>query len=227
MKRSHFLSATFINVILLAFGCNANAALLERDWEFSPQGNHLLTIDTNTQLEWLDLTVTAGLSKEAVLSLLSVDPQFTTFRYATISEWQSLVEASGISLSLMGGYHSELYDPVVSLMSMLGTTYFTIGDNNATQGMLADQYGTCCARRTYMEIRHDSGDVARVIDNWSYPVWQQAPQIGSYLVRAASPVPEPRSVALFVCGITIVALASRRRFLALVPSTRSSRISRG
>ena len=43
---------------LLAF--NANATIISTDWRIT--GDNLITQDTDSGLEWLDLTVTDGLS---------------------------------------------------------------------------------------------------------------------------------------------------------------------
>jgi len=180
-------------------------ALVEREWEKGTPGNADITFDSTTGLEWLDLTITANLSKNTVLDLLVNDTSFYGWRYATGAEWTSLVSGAGVDPSLFGtGYNSELYAPVLNLMTFLGTTYVTIGDNNATQGILADQYGLSSARRTYMEIRHDMGDVARVEPGWGIPVYSAYSQIGSYLVREPTAVPLPSAVYLFISGMLML-----------------------
>lgn len=205
MKRR--IIGLFLSMVVLP----VQAALFERDWEYAAAGNSQITFDSSTELEWLDLTVTATLSKEDVLILLSTDPRYSSFRYATIAEWQGLVTSGGVSLNLVGGaYSTALYAPVSGLMEKLGTTYVVAGDNNATQGMLADQYGLANVRRTYMEVRHDMGDVARVIDNWSVPVWEHYEQIGSYLVRTAAPIPEPSVLVMLLSGLGALLLVTKR-----------------
>jgi hypothetical protein len=54
------LKTTFIAVALLLSATSTQAALVETDW--TNTGDALATLDTDTGIEWLDLTQTLGMS---------------------------------------------------------------------------------------------------------------------------------------------------------------------
>ncbi len=68
-------------VTFLLFSSTAHATLIEKD--FLSAGDALLTFDTETELEWLDVTHTLNLSFSDVQSELGEGGQFDGWRYAT------------------------------------------------------------------------------------------------------------------------------------------------
>ena len=76
-------------IILLLVTCtSAGAALLIRD--LRTPGDALITFDTVTSLEWLDLTETRGRSYIDITGQLGPGGEFSGWRYATLVETQSM-----------------------------------------------------------------------------------------------------------------------------------------
>src|SRR5262245_21225908 len=73
---------------------SVNMALLEKDWKTA--GDKLLTLDNTTGLEWLDLTQTAALTFNVVSAQLGPGGNFEGFRFATLSEVNGFLAASGL-----------------------------------------------------------------------------------------------------------------------------------
>lgn len=68
----------------------ANAALQSIHWK--NEGDNLVTLDTDTGIEWLDLTITRGKSLKEISSLLS--GEYTGWRLPTVAEMRTLMFAT-------------------------------------------------------------------------------------------------------------------------------------
>ncbi len=79
-----------------------------------------LTIDTDTNLAWLDLTFTDGKSFDDVSSQFGAGGDFEGFRYATENEVLTFFEHAGIPN--VPGTSSENFDPISALYTLVGTT---------------------------------------------------------------------------------------------------------
>ena len=87
--------------ILAAFGVVNQAvgqpsALLEADW-MPGSGDGLLTLDTNTGLEWLDLTVTENMSVTTVSAQFGSGGSYEGFQYASAGEVGQLFTDAGLT----------------------------------------------------------------------------------------------------------------------------------
>ncbi|WP_425404302.1 hypothetical protein [Hwanghaeella sp.] len=93
------LRVTFIGflVICLAAIGTARAELVNADWRV--RGDKLLTRDTETGLEWLNIEQTYGRSRAEVKELFGVDQEFEGFRFATLNEFETLLKNAGIPLN--------------------------------------------------------------------------------------------------------------------------------
>lgn len=67
--------------MLSCFVTSAHAVLVERDW--ITEGDSLITYDTKTGLEWLDIPATADMPYNVVLTELSSSVIFNGFTFAT------------------------------------------------------------------------------------------------------------------------------------------------
>lgn len=76
----------------LMFSFVANADIVSIDSVF---GSNTVTQDTDTGLEWLDVTVTAGMSYSSVLAEMSVGGDLDGYRYATVDELDQLIANFG------------------------------------------------------------------------------------------------------------------------------------
>lgn len=83
---------TTLSALILATGlisAQANAAFVETDWK--AQGDGLATLDTDTGIEWLDVSETYNLTLEQINSRLSAD--LSGWRYATFDEVVNMVSS--------------------------------------------------------------------------------------------------------------------------------------
>jgi len=80
-----------VTSILMLVSIQANAILVEA--MYKNHGDGLITIDTETHLQWLDLTETTSMSYDYVGSQFGVGGLFQGFRYATEAEFESLIDA--------------------------------------------------------------------------------------------------------------------------------------
>lgn len=126
-------------VILLFKPLTVQGALVEVDWLTG--GDHFLTRDCETNLEWLDLTETAGYSYNQIMG---GEGDFITskgFRYASISEIETLFMHTGLLVNQLEWVEGT--EDAQALLNMIGTLYidqYSLG----TSGYSADAspYGT-------------------------------------------------------------------------------------
>jgi hypothetical protein len=95
-----------------------------------------LTIDTSTGLAWLNVSKTAGLSYNWVLSETQAGGEFSGFRFATVQEVVQLYSSAGLTPSAYGdtaGYYSASSPLIQTFFSLLGTS----GTINGLPGIIA------------------------------------------------------------------------------------------
>ena len=123
---SKFIFTLFTNIIF-GFGIS-HAALIEKDWKNA--GDGLITLDTSTGLDWLDLTVSQGqYSFDSIQSEFSPGGKFKGFRLADRSDIDSLLSSFGLTqhdLSDTAGDRAE----VKNYLSLLGImqSVFSVAD---------------------------------------------------------------------------------------------------
>jgi len=221
-----------ILLIALTVACisNAQAALLTQD--LYSTNDELITIDTTSQLEWLDLTATNGVSVVDVAS--GYGGYFNEgFRYATHSEVLNLYTNAGIvGFDPDPFYHTasltENYSPIETLISLMGCTA-TCDDtpNSFPYGhrpVLAGTYGATPNAVNFENRYFSSSYISMQISSSRFPAQDGTGTAaignrssiakgayegyGSFLVREAT-VPEPSTLLLFSIGVLGIR-ASRR-----------------
>jgi hypothetical protein len=93
LKTGHFVFSVMLLSLLLSVGM-ARGALVSSDWQ--TVGDNLITRDTTSGLDWLDLTQTGNRSYNDVSSQLGAGGQFAGFRYATQAEVTALFSQFGL-----------------------------------------------------------------------------------------------------------------------------------
>jgi hypothetical protein len=201
-------------IIIVCLMCSTpkvKASLIESDLLSMHDG--LITKDTLSGLQWLDVSVTVGLSRSEVIN----SPWLTTygFRYASLVELNELYDHAGgnndyLVPRLPSGNPDGVpiitnYIPSTSLINLLGCTSHVV--NQACDGIDQDwhigMYGNL--------------DQASIVDAFNLPdrrhgkgaIWTDYSttvdvtvrnDVGSYLVRPNS-VPEPYTVYLLCIGL--------------------------
>ena len=112
--------------LLLCFFNTANSTLISaNDGTF---GNGSITIDTATNLAWLDLSITTGISFNDISNELGVGGIYSGYRFASPEEVFSLfLEALIPDINSAGnfGHYGTLAnaEPALSLIELLGASY--------------------------------------------------------------------------------------------------------
>jgi hypothetical protein len=143
---------------LLAFIPESSAALVSRDW--LSQGDELLTFDSATNLEWLDLTQTIvhlpgsansdrmpelavaaetledGYAK--VVALTAPGKRFAGFRPASIHDASTLFRSIGLRNEFFGNYPPEILISARRFFSLLGGVEGAEVTHTSATGMLSD-----------------------------------------------------------------------------------------
>jgi len=221
MKRTVKIIIWLITVLPLY----VNAAIISADW--LAEGDNLITRDSNSGLEWLDLTVTSNLSRNYVNSQRVIGGDYYGWRYATSDEVAGFFDAfGGVGpyngwstnnnglFDLIAPYWGDLYCASAGCPSYvpgqgsgpgLGSSNFYIADygfgGQYYAGIISDQYNNT-AMTTY--------DWIRIKAAW-YDSDSQAFDFGSALVRDTNPVPLPATFWLFFSGLFGLLGLSRQR----------------
>jgi len=94
------------------------AELISVDGPFGPG---TITLDTDTQLRWLDLTITTNRSYNSIAAQLAPGGVFEDFRYANNSEVSQFWSNAGI-FDQSGAFTTNNFAPIASFISLVGQT---------------------------------------------------------------------------------------------------------
>lgn len=204
-------SITFLFTVFSIFSVS-KAAIISVDWRDT--GDNLITRDTVSDLDWLDLTETNNMSYNTVVTQLGMGKQFDGFRYATAAEVVTLWSRFGIDLEASAPRTIyNFIDPAVATATIyLGNTaheYSSTSYPHGAIGMIADLYfgnpynmGAFTTSLGYTKYR-------TAFSTYLSPDYQGA-ELGSYLVRPAA-VPIFGVVWLFSSGILVLFGMARRK----------------
>jgi len=206
----------------LILSTSVNSAIVSTDWQNA--GDNLITLDTVSGLEWLDLTETSSMSYDDVTAQLGVGGAYEGFRYATDTEVISLWSNFGVDLSQdapSSPYHIGVtVDPgIVDAATILknyvdqgAETYRAVGITGTMS--LPNYYAVLGAEFTGFNTQHsyyyEEGHEDVFFDVFRD---QRVNTVGSYLVVGTpTTVPVPAAVWLFGSGlIGLVGFARRKK----------------
>lgn len=140
-----------------------------------------ITYDSNTNLEYISLKLTKGLSYNQVsTNMLSAGGTFESFRYATKEEVITLFIHGGVEG--FGKWVNPVTDKVISLGNSLGSTFNTQSDSPYLQGIYENPAGVDIREVAILQVMGSFGYLA----NTSYSqmsIDESETFIGSFLVR--------------------------------------------
>jgi len=216
---SRFLAVQhFLLVFVLLTGSirTASASLISEDSAF---GLHTITRDTNTGLEWVDLTLTQGQSINQVLAQLGPGQHFAGFHFASEPEVAQLFLDGGLSSFPLGSSPTSPGDLAAAqnLVSLLGETATVLQPDGTTvhftQGFApgtvpgvgpGDTYFVAWQSNNTASAHFVNVDFANLDDTFS--------NVGTFLVRdSISGVAEPSTWAMLLIGFAGIGLTLYRR----------------
>jgi len=204
----------FLKIVLaataLVLSSSVNAALISTD--LNVVGDGLVTLDTDTGLRWLDLSIT---DNQTYVDALASNPAWS---YATNSQVESLfatlfpgyVETSANHLSVHDNITDTQYQQVINFSNLFGFTG-TYNGGLYSGGLYSDEDGIL----RMMGSLHDSsrtivyGDEFRSNFEYSRSTSGNS-NFGVYLVQT-SVVPVPAAAWLFGSGLIGLAGYARRK----------------
>ena len=195
------------------FSQNIYASIVSNDWQSN--GDNLISRDTITQLEWLDLTETNGLTFDYVSNQLGVGGEFEGWRYATSTEVVELWNNFNIDL-VSTPYHNTgpVNNDLIIATSFLGNIlneYSTVYSYGAL-GITSDTNAANQLLRLGSFNIHVTSNYYETTEQGNY--WDSSREsltTGSYLVRHVTPVPIPAAIWLFFSGIIGLAALTKRQ----------------
>lgn len=212
-----------ISILGLLFSLQASADFISLDWK--TDGDKLITVDTTTQLQWLDLAETRHMNVNDVSSELVDGGQLPGFRFATSIEVEQLLTHFGLIQPYDRVYRPDIYTASKDFFSYLGSfsnepeNYDVVvarasGESGITSGYAI---ASCHAGLLFF----CPGD----IENGPAPAYGTAyvateeidPEYrgyvyASWLVREESiSVPEPSSLLLLISALLILVFSRRFR----------------
>jgi len=215
------MKKTLVSAVLLsALSTNVYAALVEQDMFVS--GDNLLTLDTDTGLSWMDLSLTffnddgTGLTYDAISQRL-IDPEdyLYGFRYASIYEVEQLYTNAGLEIR-------DYYDNTGNddeAMNLINLMSFT--QNNSTSyhafgitGTQCIEYGVECNSDTDLILSGFGINGSSM--TFANPEFSTVPSdhasniYGHYLVEVQA-VPVPAAIWLFGSGLLALVGISRQK----------------
>jgi len=206
--------------ITLALSANVNAVIISSDWQLA--GDNLITQDTDSGLEWLDLTVTSNMSYNDVSAQLGAGGDYEGWRYATRVEIASLWDAFGGDSTFYYGLSSHNNGLFDLMAPYIGDLYCLSNGCSTGEGeswFITGDYFLNYTNQVYVSVANDRAthsfslteDLLDLNRN-AYSLDYTFEYAGSALVREISTVPVPAAVWLFGSGlIGLVGMARRKK----------------
>lgn len=205
---------TLVGLALAIIGSTtAQAGLIELD--LLAAGDGLITLDTDTGLQWLDVTATTGLSVNQVLGGVGGWTDLG-FRYAGSDELEQLFLTSvpGSTVSFFSFVENNFAGASL-LTNLLGNAY-GLAEFPGSQGFVdpgtSDRFSEGSTHASFYQVRVSDSTGRFHPTQGRFSLDYTNATIGSFLVRDVSAVPEPTGMLLLSVGaLTLVGCGGRSR----------------
>ncbi|MFC1773854.1 VPLPA-CTERM sorting domain-containing protein [Pseudomonadota bacterium] len=195
----------------LIFSQAVASAVIDQDWQ--TPGDENLLFDTVTNMRWLDLSVTADISHDTVVTNLGTGGLFEGWRLATQEEVLELWGHAGIT-NTERNWVTYQYAEVNDLVTRLGPTVmvepglFPIATH--TIGMVEGGPALTSSERWSMELTYapDGFSTRTSASHYTWDIGNADPHYSTYLVKT---VPLPAAVWLFGFGFVGLLGVARRK----------------
>jgi len=216
-KRENMKKLLLALFFVVGITCHAGASIIDAG---------AYTRDTDTMVDWYDLTASVGISyNDMVVNLSDTNSQFYGWRHATISEITTLMTNAGISnFHVYDGWNDTNDPTIIAAMDVLKDLLGQTGTNAAprSDGMFDDEgYGdpnrvgfafVCVFTTTTWGTAKYIQDYFDVTIPYTDNSGSGSGDIGHWLVRdSIAPVPEPSTILLFSIGLLGITGISRRK----------------
>ncbi len=212
MNTKNLCSIVMVAFLSLIAG-SASAVLISKNDPLYGMGS--LTVDSSTGLEWLDLSVTDGMSFNEVSGQLGFGGTYSGFRFATPEEIFALfVEAQIPDINQPGDFGhigtQANAQSALALVQLMGPSYqvevsgVLLSEIAGFSSQHASINGFDLIQMPYVTVREGVGGQSFgevfTTGSWIFPS-NPYEGVGSWLVR---PVPEPSIILLMCAGLLLV-----------------------
>jgi hypothetical protein len=207
LQKNIFSKKLQFTLLLLVLALPSQAALVQRDWLSTEDA--VLTYDTDSGLEWLDVTVTAGMSYNEVALQLGAGGVYEGFTFA--SDQQVVDLFSAVDLQEIPNAPSSEGPKIQQLLSFWDVTWY-LGTGERTEFLTSNtdglNGGAHWSGRVFWLEGGDTGAAAQLYERSDD---FKSFTVGSALVRTASPVPVPAAIWMFGAGLIGISGFIRRK----------------
>jgi hypothetical protein len=203
------MKRTLLSIALAASASLAGASQVAVDWHTA--GDGLLTLDTATGLQWLDLSQTYNQTVAAVLPQTAAGMAFDGFRLATASEVHTLMGDAGIPFSTSTGAIGATAADLAAANALTDLLSETVGQHfgssyHGSRGHLTDAGAD-------LAVGYYTTDNGTGLFNDYFTGFSDWPGAGVWLVRTGDTgrIPEPGTLGLLAAALAGVALARKNK----------------
>lgn len=215
MRSYHFFVVLILGICLLSITTKASATLLSLD--DVTYGAGAFTKDTDTGLQWLDLSLTLNESMNSIKSKSVIGGSYFGLRYATQDEVWTLFSDAGISPIGGTSYTKASYDTARGLLDLMVSENMDVIHGITGTGPV-NQNDVYIAAYLYVnadtsrDCFYSSSNISAFNSSIQFTSNSQESYLGSFLVRDApdAPVPEPATFLLLSSALALAGFRAKK-----------------
>ena len=170
-------------------------------------GSNAIVVDGQTQMEWLRLDATFGMSFDQVASQMDAGETFAGFKIASAADVTTLFKDANVWAPLAPQHGAAAMAAGSAFGSLFGR--FDIGATFVSQGMTSMATGPGGFLERAFGVSYRPGAVSS-FDDAGYARYDSFDRVGTWLVRTVPPVPEPSTYLLFGLGLLALGVVAPR-----------------